>query len=72
VPGTRVILSLALIGDQRARRVGVPIARAMSVLLLALVAVLLMRTYIGHAPGPYGVCAGSSGRPVPCALLKRR
>ena len=35
--------------------------------LLALVTAIAS-TYIGHSPGPYGVCYGASGRSIPCAV----
>jgi hypothetical protein len=42
------------------------------VLLLGLVLMTaLASTYFGHSPSPYGVCYGSSGRPIPCAVVAR-
>ena len=36
------------------------------------VAALVGASYLGHSPGPYGVCYASSGRSVPCAAVVRR
>ena len=43
-------------------------ARIVAIVLFAGLIVFLGGTYFGHAPGPYGVCYGASGRPIPCAL----
>jgi hypothetical protein len=48
-------------------------ARVAAALVLTLGLVLtaaLASTYFGHATSPYGVCYGSSGRSIPCALAK--
>ena len=42
-----------------------------AVLLLALCA-WLASTYIGHSPGPYGVCYAANGRDIPCELANRK
>lgn len=42
--------------------------RVLALVLLALVLAVLGQTYIGHSPSPYGVCYGTSGRPIPCAV----
>jgi hypothetical protein len=39
--------------------------------LLMVVIGLLASTYIGHATSPYGVCYGTSGRSIPCAIAER-
>jgi hypothetical protein len=36
-----------------------------------LLAVLVGSIYVGHSPGPYGVCYAPSGRSVPCNLVRR-
>ena len=41
---------------------------ALVLLLLAAVAVVVVRNYLGTSPGPYGVCYGSNGRSIPCEL----
>jgi hypothetical protein len=46
--------------------------RTLVLIVLALVIATLGRTYVGHSPGPYGVCYGSSGRSIPCGILQRR
>lgn len=43
-------------------------ARVGTLAVLVALLVLLGRTYFGHAPGPYGVCYGASGRSTPCIL----
>ena len=42
--------------------------RAAAIGVLLVVIALLGSTYLGHAKGPYGVCYGQSGRPIPCAI----
>jgi hypothetical protein len=53
------------------------VGRASTVIAVAtglgwlLVAALIGSIYVGHSPGPYGVCQAPSGRSVPCSLLRR-
>jgi hypothetical protein len=35
-----------------------------------LLAALVGSIYVGHSPGPYGVCYAPSGRSVPCTLVR--
>ncbi len=44
------------------------VARGFALALLATLVVVIGRTYVGHSPGPYGVCYGNSGRAIPCAV----
>jgi hypothetical protein len=36
-----------------------------------LLAGLIASFYVGHSPGPYGMCSTPAGRSVSCALLRR-
>ena len=47
-------------------------AAILSVIGWVLLVALVGATYVGHSPGPYGVCYASSGRSVPCAAVARR
>jgi hypothetical protein len=47
------------------------IAAAATLLGWFLLAALVGSLYVGHSPGPYGVCQGRLGRPVPCELARR-
>lgn len=47
------------------------VARTVSIALLVLLIVTIGRTYFGHSSSPYGVCYGTSGRSIPCALAAR-
>lgn len=44
---------------------------AFAIALLGTMMFAIARTYVGHSPGPYGVCYGTSGRSIPCAVAKR-
>lgn len=46
--------------------------RAIAIVLLVALAVTIARAYIGHSPGPYGTCYGSSGRSIPCEVLSHK
>ena len=46
-------------------------ARAVAIVVLAVVIGLFVSTYVGHARGPYGVCYGASGRSIPCEVATR-
>ncbi len=47
------------------------VATALVLFLGVVLMTALASTYFGHASSPYGVCYGSSGRPVPCAVVAR-
>jgi hypothetical protein len=47
------------------------LVRLAAATLLAAIVVLLARTYVGHSPGPYGVCTTPDGRSVTCDAVKR-
>jgi hypothetical protein len=64
---------MTLVDDKETR--DTTASRVASALVLALgmaLGVALASTYFGHAPGPYGVCYGSSGRSVPCTVVAAR
>lgn len=46
------------------------IGPAIAIALLLILAVAIGRTYFGHASSPYGVCYGTSGRAIPCAVAR--
>ncbi len=48
------------------------VARILALALLAALVGAIGRTYIGHSPGPYGVCYGESGRSIPCAVATQK
>jgi hypothetical protein len=54
----------------RARRPSRVVA-ALTVLAWLVLAALIGSTYVGHSPGPYGVCYAASGRSVPCDVAHR-
>lgn len=39
--------------------------------LVFLVGVVLLRSYFGDSPSPYGTCYAQTGRAVPCKALAR-
>lgn len=43
----------------------------LTLLLLASVLGLIAWSYLGTSSSPYGTCYGTSGRSVPCELVKR-
>ena len=45
--------------------------RVIAILLLVLLVLVVGGTYVGHSPGPYGTCYGTSGRSIPCELVAR-
>ena len=59
----------ATVAHMRVKSLAAP---AVTLALLVVLLVLLGRTYFGHAPGPYGVCYGASGRSIPCVLSATR
>jgi len=44
--------------------------RAFTIALFVALLALIASTYIGHSPSPYGMCFGSTGRTIPCAVAK--
>ena len=42
--------------------------RVIALAMLTALGVAIARSYVGHSPGPYGVCYGSSGRSIPCEV----
>ena len=47
------------------------LGRVIAIVLLVLLVLVVGGTYIGHSPGPYGTCYGTSGRSIPCELVAR-
>jgi hypothetical protein len=47
------------------------VVAAVTVLGWLLLAALIGSAYVGHSPGPYGVCYAASGRSVPCDVAHR-
>jgi len=61
-------MQATITGADDTSRVRETAARALAIIALVIIVALLGATYFGHAKGIYGVCYGSSGRSIPCAV----